>query len=719
MDKRPLGFIGAVFFLTVLLLTKVGTGKALYILPIFLIAVFLIFLKQKKLKFFAAIAASVLCASTLFSVAESTFHMNEVYFSGEDITVEGTIWEKPYIYNDNQYVVIKTDKIAGQDVNIKVRINVLDLPENADFNTKVRLRANLYKVSGLDTSVSSLKSQNICLVGGCKANSFTVLGEAENDLRYYLMSLRYCVVDTIYSLFPNDIGGFISGIVLGETDSLPKETIENFRITGTSHILVVSGMHVALWSGFLYKIFAVFLRKRVSAIISILFLFFYMGFMGFTPSVMRAGSMMILSYIAIVLQEKPDSLNTLGISALVITVTNPFSLYGVGTAFSFASVFGILLMHEYIYKKLNFTKIRNVLLRKITQALTSLILVSLSAQIFTFPVSVLYNMNFSLLSVVVNTLISLLSTISMVSGGIGAVILAFFSTSIIGRFSMSVSAVAAKVILYVVKNFSRFSDLYINVSNLENYILVFLVLTLIFLFALSKRKNKHILFVILVIPALLVSYLVPKMYKSSFVEFSVIDVGQGLCVTFTNEEECVMFGCGGTFSANSNIVNHLEKGRTESIEAVYLSVNENMAQMNEIMNIKECFPVNSVVTSSEYEFSYISENCVSADYVMAEYFDGKMRVDFYTQEKSSFAIVRINNKQILINFYGKLNEENLPQGCIVPDIYVTMYENTYACDASLIGKYIISSEYSSSVPATVRDVHITMNDGNYIKPILV
>lgn len=719
MDKRPLGFIGAVFFLTVLLLTRVGMEKALFILPILLIAVFLIFLKQKKLQFFAVVAASVLCASAVFSVADSTFHMNEVYFSGEDITVEGTIWEKPYFYNESQYVVIKTDKIGGENVDIKVRINVLALPEDAVFNKKVKLRANLYKVSGLDASASSLKSQNICLVGGCKANSFKVMGDGEENLHYHLMSLRYRLVDTVFSLFPNDIGGFISGIVLGETDSLESDTMENFRITGTSHILVVSGLHVALWSGFLYKFFAVFLRKRMSAIISIMFLFFYMAFTGFTPSVIRAGTMMILSYIAILLKEKPDSLNTLGISALVITIADPFSLYSVGTVFSFASVFGILLMHEYVYKRLDFMKIRNVILRKSAETLTSLILVSLSAQIFTFPIAVMYNINFSLLSVVSNALISFLSTIAMVTGGLGAVILAFFNSDILGRLSISLSAVATKVILHIVNKLSQFSDLYMNVSDTENYIFVFLVLTLIFLLALSKRKSKGVVFSLLMIPVMLVSYLGPKMYKTSFVEFAVIDVGQGMCVTFTNDEECVMFGCGGTFSAERNIVNFLERGRTKSIDTVYLSVNESMEQMNEIMKIKETFPVNSLITSSEYKFSYINDKAVSADYVMAEHFGGKMRVDFYTQEKASFALVRINNKRILINFYGKLNEENLPQGCIAPDFYVTMYENTFSGDASLIGKYIVSSEYKTAVPATVRDVHVTMNDGNFIKSILV
>lgn len=719
MDKRPLGFIGAVFFLTVLVFTRVGIEKSLYILPIFLIAVFLVFLKQNKLKFFAVIAASVLCASAVFTAFDSTFRTNEEYFSGENIAIEGTIWEKPYFYNDKQYVVIKTDKVDGENVTMKVRVNVLDLPEEAELNTKVKLRANLYKVSGLDGASSSLKAQNICLVGGCKANTFTVLGDADKTLRYHLMSLRYRLTDTIYSLFPNDIGGFIAGIVLGETDFLDEVTMESFRITGTSHILVVSGLHVAIWSGFLYKIFSLLLRKRLSAVISIVFLLIYMVFTGFTPSVIRAGTMMILNYIAIIFREKPDSLNTLGISALVLTACDPFSLYSVGTVFSFASVLGILLMHEYVYKRFNFEKVRHGFLRKMIKAFSSLILVSLSAQIFTFPVAVLYKMNFSALSVITNFFITSLATCAMITGGTGAIFLTFFDTSIPGIITMSVSAFVSKLILHIVRTLSRFSDMYINVSNLENYILVSLVVLVIFLLLLSARKNKLKLFSCLMVPVFLVSWLIPKMYKSTFVEFSVIDVGHGLCVTFTNNEECVMFGCGGTYSAFANVTNHLENGRIRSIKAMYLSVNDNMAQMNLATDIKEYFPVESVVTSSEYKFSYISENSVSADYVKAEYFGGKMRVDFYTQKKSSFALVTVGDERILINFYGKLNEENLPQGCINPDIYVTMYENTYEGDISFIEKYIVSAEYKVSVPVAARDIHTTMNDGSYIKPILV
>lgn len=719
MDKRPLGFIGAVFFLTMLILSRIGIEKALYVFPIFLIVVFLVYLKRKKLKFFAVIASSVLCASLIFSVADINFHADEVYFSGENMLVEGVVYEKPYIKNEKQYIVVKTDTINSEKVSVKIRVTAINIPEIIDFNSKVRFRANLYKVSDNGTSSSSLKADQICLVGGCKGGSFTYLGEGRMNLRYYLMSLRYRMCDTIYSLFPNDIGGFIAGVFLGEKDMMSDELIENFRITGTSHILVVSGLHVAMWSGFLYKCLSLFLKRKYASVCSILFLIVYMIFAGFTPSVVRAGTMMILNYIAIVFGEKPDSLNTLGISAIVLTSLDPFSLYSVGTVYSYASVLGILLMHEYVYKKFRFSKIGNKALRKASELVLSTVLVSLSAQIFTFPVSVLYNINFSFLSVVVNFPLSLVSSFAMVSGGFGTMMLTFLPESVIGRFLMSMSAYVSKFIIHIVSEFAQFRDLYINVSDYENYILISLTAILIILLFISSRKNKIRLFSLLMIPVLFLSQIASAIYKYSFVEFSVIDVGYGLCVTFKNEEECVMFGCGGTYYAYSNITQNLERSGVKEIDTVYLPVNGSMSQLNLIRDIDKTFPVKTVITSPGYSFTSVTENCVSESCVKAEYFDGNMTVEFYSGEKSAFALVTTGKTRILINFYGKLSKENLPQGCINPDIYVTMYKNAYLTDASYTDKYIVSSAYAVAVPSSAKDVFVTMNDGSFTKPILI
>ena len=103
-------------------------------------------------------------------------------------------------------------------------------------------------------------------------------------------------------------------------------------------------------------------------------------FTGFTPSVIRAGAMMVIVYLGIIAHEKPDSLNSLGIAALVLTAVDPLSVYNVGTVFSFASVFGILLMNEYIltFVKEKLNGINNRFLRKPLFNAISLVLVSLS-----------------------------------------------------------------------------------------------------------------------------------------------------------------------------------------------------------------------------------------------------------------------------------------------------------------------------------------------------
>ncbi len=724
MDKRPLGIIGAVFFLTVLVLSRFGYEKSLFILPIFLLAVFLVFLKQRKLKFFTVISSAVFCASLLFGATDASFRTNENYFSGQNIAVEGVICERPYISNSKHYVIIKTDKLNGEDVKIKIRVNTVSLPKNATLYNNVKLKANLYKVNALDDgAMRGLKCKNICLTGTVADNSFKAYENEDKPFLYYILSFRYKIFDTIAELLPNDIGGFIAGITIGEKRLMSNELLEKFRITGTSHILVVSGLHVAIWSGFLFKLMRRFFSRKISSVASIVFLLFFIVFTGFTASVIRAGVTMILNYIAIIFSEKPDSLNTLGVSALVLTAVDPFSIYNAGTVFSFASVFGILLMNEYVMKflKQKIAKVKLKLPRNLLKYSVSLILVSLSAQIFTYPVSVLFNLNFSFLSVVSNFFISSLGTFTMVTGGVGATLLSLIPDFILGKLSFGASITVSKVIISIIDKFSRFDFLYRNVTTIENNIFLLLVAILLFLivFASMSAKKKTAVFASFLVPIFLVSNLLPSLYKTKVVEFAVIDVGYGMCISFSHGNETVMLSCSGDYGAVNKICDYLKYRGVEKIKAVYLPVNRNMALVSNVKDIKNFFDVESVVTSSEYKFSDICEKTISADYVDAQYFGGKVNIEFYTQKNCSFALVKTGDARILINFYGRLRQENLPQGCINPDIYVTMYENTYRTDFSATKEYIITNSFDTSVPVTAKNIHSTMNDSTYIKPILV
>lgn len=724
MTKRPLGTIGAVFFLTVLALSRFGYEASLYLVPIFLIAVFVIFLKRKKLAFFALISSSVLCACLIFFAADNTFRINEEYFSGENISVEGVISERPYTSNNKHYLVVKCSKINGESVSAKIRVSMSSLPESTSFYDKVSFNANLYKTDSYDDSVMrSFKSKNICLTGSVAEDTFKSYENGEKSLMYSILSYRYSLFDTVSELLPNDIGGFIAGITIGEKSLISNSMLENFRVTGTSHILVVSGLHIAIWSGFLYWLLRKFLSRRVSSAASIVFLLVFMAFTGFTPSVMRAGFMMILNYFAIIFNEKPDSLNTLGISALVLTAVDPFSIFNVGTVFSFASVFGILLMNEYVNPKIKslIDKIKFIPLRKAVNYALSLILVSLSAQLFTFPVSVLYNIDFSFLSIAVNFLISSLCSFAMVTGGLGMVMLTFSGNFIFGKLFFGASVELSKLVLAVINKFSEFDNFYFNVATRTNRLALVLIVLLLaaLVFLNMSAKKKAAVFSALLVPIFLLANAAQLIYCNNFVELAVIDVGYGMCVTLSHSGESVMLACGGGYGSADKTIDYLNSIGTRKIKSLYLPVNGNASLANNAKDIKAAFEIERVITSSEYKFSYICENCVSADYVSAEYFGGKAKIEYYTYKNCSFALVFVNGNRILIDFYGKLKQENLPQGCINPDVYVTMYQNTYKTDFSATGEYVVSTSYKTSVPASAQKVHSTFNDSTYIKSIKV
>ncbi len=722
MDKRPLGIMGAVFFVTVVILSKFGFDKALCILPIFLIAVFLVLLRQRKIMYFVLIASSVLCAVCIFQVKDNQFTTNEKYFSGKNMCVEGVICETNYYDEGKNYYIIKTDKINSEDVRLKIRVSDVEKLDSHKLYSRVKLKANLYPADNLELfGQSYMKPENICLLGSCVSGTLEIVENESKPIIYYILSYRHRLFDAVADLLPTDIGGFIIGITIGEKELLSDELLNRFNITGTSHIIVVSGMHIAVLSGFLYYVLKRILNFRIASVISIVFVVLFMAFTGFTPSVIRAGAMMIFSFAARMFNEKPDSLNTLGMSAILLTAVQPFSVYNVGTVFSYASVLGILLMNEHILPRFKkyVEKINSQRLRKFTVKTVSIILVSLSAQVFTFPVSVIYNIEFSFISVLANFLISTLCDIVMVAGCIGVVLLSVLPSFIFTKIFFGSSIIISKAVIAIIYKIAEHDEFYMSVTNLQNYMFLAIVLLLLFVLIFSnltpKRKVK--VFVSFLVPVFLLSSLASEIYKMSFVEFRVNDVGHGMCITISHSGETVVLACGS--DNTDDVIDNFEYLKTKNIITMYLPVDNNLNLVNCAVFASQCYNVERVITSAEYKFSGISDNVISADYVKTTYWNSKVEINYYTKKNCSFALVKIGNERILVNFYGQIRDEFLSEDCKNPDVYVTMYENTYKTNYSAIKEYVVSNSYEASVPVTADNVHTTYNDSAYTKLIKV
>ncbi len=192
------------------------------------------------------------------------------------------------------------------------------------------------------------------------------------------------------------------GILLGNDEGIEKETKQNFIGSSLSHILAVSGMHVAYViaiTGYILTLLKI--GKNETKITTIFLLIFFMLLTNNTPSVRRACIMAILSIIAILIGRKSDNINNMGISLLIILIQNPFYILNTGLILSYIATLGIILLLPKENEK--------NLLQKIMQ-------VSISAWVAIFPINMILFRTISLTFIFSNILISSIIGIIIILG---------------------------------------------------------------------------------------------------------------------------------------------------------------------------------------------------------------------------------------------------------------------------------------------------------------
>jgi competence protein ComEC len=135
------------------------------------------------------------------------------------------------------------------------------------------------------------------------------------------------------------------GFVLGEDEAVDAVTREDFRRSGLSHLLAVSGQNVALLGLLAMPLLAALglpLRTRLLWALGLIAV--YVPLAGAGPSIQRAGIMGALSLVATLGGRRSSRLYALGFAALVMLALEPGIAADVGWQLSFAAVLGILLL---------------------------------------------------------------------------------------------------------------------------------------------------------------------------------------------------------------------------------------------------------------------------------------------------------------------------------------------------------------------------------------
>ncbi len=143
----------------------------------------------------------------------------------------------------------------------------------------------------------------------------------------------------------------IAAMTLGDKSALSKATRDTYAVTGASHVLALSGLHL----GIVYAVLTFLIggrRRRlwVGQALVLCAVWSYAVLVGLSASVVRSATMLTVCSVSLLLHRDSVSVNTLAFAALVMLVANPLNLWDVGFQLSFLAVLGIIVYERRIYR---------------------------------------------------------------------------------------------------------------------------------------------------------------------------------------------------------------------------------------------------------------------------------------------------------------------------------------------------------------------------------
>jgi len=272
-----------------------------------------------------------------------------------------------------------------------------------------------------------------------------------------------------------DKSGYIEALIFGDKAYLEKDEIINYKNLGTSHLLAISGLHLGVLISLIYFIL-LRLRFSVEIIEKIVFLVipFYMLISGFSPSVLRAGGMIMLY---IVFRKKDmTKLEALLTTFILMTFINPLFIFDIGFELSFLITFCLLMSEDFLSGSKNI--------------FTSGFKISLVSSLASLPILVMNFYTVSYISIISNVL--LVPIFSLVIFPLVIISYVAFLSSV------TLFNIVFKPVLNISFNFfDKIQDLFLNFSPMVigrhiNYVGV-----IIFIFVLGiliyLNKNKFLL----------------------------------------------------------------------------------------------------------------------------------------------------------------------------------------------------------------------------------
>ncbi len=273
------------------------------------------------------------------------------------------------------YRFVREDLLAGDRVQVKFKFKVLSELEHPSFK-------------------HYLLSHGI----GAKA---TARGQVEivsrgKDPLHIIQEGRKRVYNSLSESIPQPQADIVAALATGKRDGIDDDIRDQFSRAGIAHLLAISGLHVGYVALIIYFLIRITFGRlpwliesiplaRMAAALTIPLTWLYVFFTGCAMSTIRAGTMLSIYLMGIILGIRQDLITTIAAAVISIIVFSPLSILDISFQLSVAAVIGIALVAMPLIRQNGFLRMDYGIMRRLMGWISATLIITFAATTFTAP----------------------------------------------------------------------------------------------------------------------------------------------------------------------------------------------------------------------------------------------------------------------------------------------------------------------------------------------
>lgn len=393
--------------------------------------------------------------------------------------------------------------------------------------------------------------------GTVAASSDEEVGYSQ-DLVGFVAPLRASLV-TQLAVVGGDGQALVRGVALGDRTGIRGTPMEDdFRICGLSHLLAVSGSHLAVVAAIVaWAVSRLSMKRVLRHVLLLSFILFYVVLSGLQISAIRAALMACVGLSSFLFGRRANALSSCSVCCIVLMVVDPTVVFSLSFQLSACAVFGIVIFMPYLTEWfLRLTDGRG-------EKLVEPVAMTLAAQVATLPLTVSTFSTLAIISPVANLvaapLVSALLTVSLPV----LLVCGFFSVG----WAINLCAALGSFVAWTVSLLAQVPHASVPAHmGIGEAVLIAVLLVLVWAWwpTPTKKRARCLAAVCAAVPLVFVIFSA----RASAPSIVVMDIGQGDAVLIQDGKDAILVDTGPEDTA---LLSALARNRISDLEAVIIT----------------------------------------------------------------------------------------------------------------------------------------------------